>query len=142
MGIRGWWERMRGARRKRLAIRRRRGLGSTSALRSLPRPLMPPPDDPIQARVDLVRFAAFAEAAAESMEGGPPETMRVRFDEACLYFGRAMEAAKRAGLAQEFARLKLRMSALRRLYETLRRAQVRNQKSESKNPRDDRPSDF
>lgn len=146
MGIRGWWERMRGARRKRLAVKRRRGLGPNSMARSLPRSLAPSPDDPIQARVDLVRFAAFAEAAAEAMEAGPAEATRVRFDEACLYFGRAMEAAKRAGLAQEFTRLKLRMTALRRLYETLRRShqksEIRNRNPESKSPRDGGPSDF
>jgi hypothetical protein len=139
MNIRGWWERMQGARRKRLLAKRRRaGRDAAPAPRQLPRPA-PSPDDPIQARVDLVRFAAFAEAAAESMEAGPPEYTRVRFDEACLYFGRAMEAAKRAGLNQEYARLKLRMTSLRRLYETLRRA---SRKSETKSPRSDRSPDF
>ena len=141
MNIRGWWERMRGARRK-LAKRRRTNRSPRQA-RALPRPAPLSPDDPIQARVDLVRFAAFAEAAAESMEAGPPECTRVRFDEACLFFGRAIEAAKRAGLGQEIARLKLRMAALRRLYETLRRLETRSRRpSETKSPRSDRSPDF
>jgi hypothetical protein len=129
---------MRGARRKRLLATRRRPGGGLGLARQVLRPqtpsASPSPDDPIQARVDLVRFAAFAEAAAESMEAGPPECARIRFDEASLYFGRAMEAAKRAGLAQEVARLKLRVTATRRLYETLRRS---HQKSDTRKPRSD-----
>ena len=71
-------------------------------------------DDPIQARVDFVRYVAFAEAAAEMMELGPPETAREKYDEACLYFGHAIEAASRAGLIGEAAKLKTRRSSLRK----------------------------
>jgi hypothetical protein len=136
---------MRWTRRRRLLARRRRQSPGAGA-RQLSRPPLPSPDDPIRARVDLVRFSAFAEAAAESMEAGPPEFARVRFDEACLYLGRAMDAAKRAGLGQEYARLKLRMTSLRRLYEAQRRGHpkldIRNRNPESKSPRGGNPSDF
>jgi hypothetical protein len=131
MSIRGWWERIRWMRRKHLAARRAR-----PGPRLLPRPpAKPMSDDPIQARVDLVRFAAFAEAAAEAIEAGPPELVRMRYDEACVHFGRAIEAAQRAGLAQEVARLKARRSGLRRLFEAMRRTEIRNQKSEVRNKR-------
>jgi hypothetical protein len=136
---------MRDGRRKRLIAKRRRLRYAPNAARVLPRPAFISPDDPIQARVDLVRFAAFAEAAAESMEAGLPEDARARFDEAAVYFGRALEAAKRAGLSQEIARLKLRVVALRKAFEALhrhQRSEIRNQKSESKNPRGGHPSDF
>lgn len=114
MNVRSWWERVRKARRKRLLTRRLR-----PGPRQLPRPQTPvfiaSLDDPIQARVDFVRFVAFAEAAAEMMEVGPPETAREKYDEASLYFGRAMEAATRAGLIGEAARLKSRRAGLRKL---------------------------
>jgi hypothetical protein len=126
---------MRGVRRKRLLMRRRHR-GAANAMRALPRPAIVSPDDPIEARVDLVRFAAFAEAAAEAMETGPIEAARMRFDEACLYFARAMEAAKRAGLSQEIARLKLRVTSLRRAFDTLRRTNLR---PELRNPGPKRP---
>ena len=113
MNVRGWWERMRKAQRKRLFVRRLR-----PGPRLLPRPVtetvLPSADDPIQARVDMVRFAAFAEAAAEICEAGPPADAREHFDEACLFFGRAIEAAGRAGLVEEVVRLKARRATLRR----------------------------
>lgn len=114
MKLRGWWDRVRKARQKRLLARRLR-----PGPRQFPRPLTPlliaSPDDPIQARVDFVRFAAFAEAAAETMELGPSETAREKYDEACLYFGRAIEAASRAGLIEEAAKMKARRASLKKL---------------------------
>lgn len=113
MKFRGWWERVRKARRKRLLARRLR-----PGPRLLPR--QPAPiliaslDDPIQARVDFVRFVAFAEAAAETMELGPNDTAREKYDEACLYFGRAIEAASRAGLIEEAAKVKARRASLKK----------------------------
>ena len=130
MNVRFWWERMCRARRKRLLAKRVR-----PGPRLVPRPEpRPPAGDPIAARVDLVRFAAFAEAAAETMEMGPAGTLRERYEEACGFFARAIDAAERARIAQEIVRLKARRASLRRTFEAMRRQKsgIRNQGSERK----------
>ena len=127
MTVRGWWERMRSARRKRLQSKRLRP-GPRRLMAPLPKPALPAPEDPIQARVDMVRFGAFAEAAAETMETGSSAEARARYDEACLYFGRAIEAALRAGLSGEAAEFKARRTALRRVFDAIRKAEIRNRK--------------
>ena len=140
MNIRGWWERMRSVRRKRLLARRTRsGLALPRDPRLLPRPAKATaqkllPDDPIEARVDLVRFGAFAEAAAESMQSGPADAARTRYDEACLFFARAIDAAQRAGLGQEAAKLKARRAGLKKVFEAMRRSEIRHQKTEARKP--------
>jgi len=136
---------MRSARRKRLLTKRLRPSRSRGPARSLPRlGTRALAEDPIQARVDLVRFAAFAEACAESMEAGPPPAARGHYEEACGFFVHAIDAAQRAGLAQEVARLKTRVTAVRRLFEALRKAEIRSRKPETKSPRGSAPrtSDF
>jgi hypothetical protein len=140
MNVRFWWERMRSARRKRLLARRVRAR-LVIGPRLVPRPESSPTvGDPIQARVDLVRFAAFAEAAAETMEVGCAGTLRDRYEEACGFFARAIDAAERAGLAQEIVRLKARRAGLRRTFEARRKTEIRDQKSEIRNRKPD--SDF
>ena len=58
---------------------------------------------------------------------------RIRYDEACLYFARAIDAAQRAGLAHEANRLKARRAGLKRMFEAVRRIETRSQKSEVRN---------
>jgi hypothetical protein len=128
MNIRSWWERIR-ERRKRMLARR-----TSPGPRRLPRAIVrPDTDDPIRARVDLVRFAAFAEASAELIEAGPADGARARYDEACLFFARAIDAAQRAGLTQEANRLKARRGGLKRMFEALRRPDIRSVRPEIRN---------
>jgi hypothetical protein len=70
----------------------------------------------ITARVDLVRLEAFAEAAYEAMRESRPQHARGRFDEARDHFERAIEAAQRARLHDEVARLKRRREQISQVY--------------------------
>jgi acyl-CoA synthetase (NDP forming) len=145
MKLRGWWVRMRNARRKRLRERllaKRIAPGPRRLMGPRPLPMLFAPEDPIAARVDMVRYAAFAEAAAETMETGPAADARARFDEACLFFTQAIEAASRAGLPTEAAELKGRRAALKRVFDAIKKSDLKgpaSPKPVSRAPR--RPTD-
>ena len=70
----------------------------------------------ITARVDMVRLEAFAEAAYEAMRESRPQHARRRFEEARDHFDRAIEAARRARLYDEVARLKRRRDQISQVY--------------------------
>jgi hypothetical protein len=92
--IRGWW-------RKRHARAR--------AARA-------PDEAGIAARVDMVCLEAFAEAAYDAMYEARLHGARLRYDEAQRHFDQAIEAASRAGLHEEAARLKRRRDHVARIY--------------------------
>lgn len=97
MSILGWW-------RKRMAGRR-----ASDSCRVLD-------EAAITARVDLVRLEAFAEAAYEAMREARPQHARNKFEEARAHFDRAIEAAQRARLHDEVARLKRRRDQICQVY--------------------------
>jgi hypothetical protein len=70
----------------------------------------------IIARVDMVRLEAMAEAAYDAMYEARLAGAKHRFEEARLNFDRAIEAAKRAHLPQEAARLTRRRDQVVRIY--------------------------
>jgi hypothetical protein len=70
----------------------------------------------ITARVDMVRFEALAEAAYDAMYEAKLVGARNRYEEAKLHFDRAIEAAHRARLPQEAARLTRRRNQVARIY--------------------------
>jgi hypothetical protein len=70
----------------------------------------------ITARVDLVRFEALAEAAHEAMYEARLRGARGCYEEARAHFASAIEAAQRAGLHEEAARLKRRRDHVARVY--------------------------
>ncbi len=70
----------------------------------------------IAARVDLVRLEAFAEAAYEAMRESRPQGARSRYEEARGNFDQAIEAANRARLHDEAARLKRRRDQIGKVY--------------------------
>ncbi|HEY4264054.1 MAG TPA: hypothetical protein VGM72_01950 [Micropepsaceae bacterium] len=70
----------------------------------------------IDARVDMVRLEALAEAAYDAMYEARLHGARNRYEEARYYFERAMEAAHRARLYEEAARLKRRRDHVGRVY--------------------------
>lgn len=70
----------------------------------------------ISARVDLVRLEAFAEAAYEAMREAHPAGARDRYDESREHFDRAIEAAHRARLGDEVARLKRRRDQIGQVF--------------------------
>ena len=70
----------------------------------------------IVARVDMVRLEALAEAAYDAMYEAKLVGARDRYEEARLYFDRAIEAARRARLPQEAARLTRRRNQVARIY--------------------------
>jgi hypothetical protein len=98
MSILDWW-------RKRLE-RRKGGSGSCSVL----------DEGAISARVDLLRLEAFAEAAYEAMRDSRPQNARRRYEEARINFDRAIDAAQRARLHDEVARLKRRREHISQIY--------------------------
>ncbi len=57
-----------------------------------------------------------AEAAYAAMYEAPPRGVKDCYDDAWLYFGKAIEAAGRAGATGEAARLKLRSSEVAAIY--------------------------
>jgi iron-sulfur cluster repair protein YtfE (RIC family) len=98
MSILDWW-------RKRMGSRRRR-CGSSRNL----------DEAAISARVDLVRLEAFAEAAYEAMRESRPQGARSRYEEARAHFDHAIDAAHRARLHDEVARLKRRRDQIGQVY--------------------------
>lgn len=98
MSMLGWW-------RKQME-RRNGGSGSCRVL----------DEAAICARVDLVRLEAFAEAAYEAMRESKPQSARNRYDEARGHFDRAIDAAQRARLHDEVARLKRRREHINQVF--------------------------
>jgi hypothetical protein len=70
----------------------------------------------ITARVDMVRFEALAEAAHEAMYEARLRGAKGCYEEARAHFAGAIEAAQRAGLHEEAARLKRRRDHVARVY--------------------------
>ena len=70
----------------------------------------------ITARVDMVRLEALAEAAYDSMYEARLYGAKNRYEEARLHFDHAIEAAHRARLHDEAARLKRRRDHIARVY--------------------------
>jgi hypothetical protein len=73
-------------------------------------------DAGIAARVDMVRLEAMAEAAYDAMYEARLAGAKHRFEEARLNFDGAIEAARRAHLPQEAARLTRRRDQVVRIY--------------------------
>jgi hypothetical protein len=70
----------------------------------------------ITARVDMVRCEALAEAAHEAMYEARLRGAKDCYEEARSHFAGAIEAAQRAGLHEESARLKRRRDHVARVY--------------------------
>jgi len=70
----------------------------------------------IGARVDMVCLEAFAEAAYDAMREAKQRGVKSRYEEARLHFDRAIEAAHRARLVDEAARLKRRRDHIGQVY--------------------------
>jgi len=70
----------------------------------------------ITARVDMVRCEALAEAAHEAMYEARLRGAKGCYEEARSHFAGAIEAAQRAGLHEEAARLKRRRDHVARVY--------------------------
>ena len=70
----------------------------------------------IDARVDMVRLEAFAEAAYEAMREAKLKGAKARYEEARFHFDRAIDAAHRARLYDEAARLKRRRDHIGQVY--------------------------
>jgi hypothetical protein len=101
MTISEWWHKRR--------QRRERSKGAKSAARVLD-------EAGIAARVDLVRLEALAEAAYDAMYEARLHGAKNRYEEARYHFDRAIEAAQRARLHDEAARLKRRRDHVGRVY--------------------------
>jgi hypothetical protein len=98
MTIADWWRRLRFAKRK-------------------PRPASRDASEAgISARVDMVRLEALAEAAHEAMYEARLRGAKGCYEEARSHFAGAIEAAQRAGLHEEAARLKRRRDHVARVY--------------------------
>jgi hypothetical protein len=98
MTIAGWWRRISSwKRRQRRASREASEAG-------------------IVARVDMVRLEALAEAAHEAMYEARLRGAKGCYDEARAHFAGAIEAAQRANLHEEAARLKRRRDHVARVY--------------------------
>ena len=98
MSISEWW-------RKRRLRRKRPTLGSKVL-----------DEAAIGARVDMLRLEAFAEAAYDAMREAKLQGAKSRYEEARLHFDRAIEAAHRARLHDEAARLKRRRDHIGQVY--------------------------
>ena len=70
----------------------------------------------ISARVDMVRLEALAEAAYDAMYEARLHGAKNRYEEARFHFDRSIEAAHRAHLFEEAARLKRRRDHIARVY--------------------------
>ena len=70
----------------------------------------------ITARVDMVRLEALAKAAYDAMYEARLHGAKNRYEEARYHFDRAIEAAHRARLYDEAARLKRRRDHVGRVY--------------------------
>jgi hypothetical protein len=73
-------------------------------------------EEGITARVDMVRLEALGEAAFSAMYDSRQHGARDCFEDARYHFERAIEAARRAGLHEEAARLKRRRDHVARVY--------------------------
>src|SRR3954467_4688680 len=73
-------------------------------------------EEGIIARVDMVRLEALAEAAYDAMYEARLHGAKNRYEEARYHFDRAIEAAHRARLYDEAARLKRRRDHVGRVY--------------------------
>ena len=73
-------------------------------------------EEGITARVDMVRLEALAEAAYDAMYESRLHGAKNCYEEARFHFDRAIEAAHRAGLHEEGARLKRRRDHIARVY--------------------------
>ncbi len=98
MSILGWW-------RKRMR-RASRGSASCRAL----------DEAAIAARADMVRLEAFAEAAYQAMRECRSQNARNRYEEARTQYDHAIEAAQRARLTDEVARLQRRRDQISQIY--------------------------
>jgi hypothetical protein len=67
-------------------------------------------------REAVAEFERLAEAAYAAMYDVRPRNVKDCYDDAQLYFGQAIEAALRDGLADEVARLTLRFEHVRNVY--------------------------
>jgi hypothetical protein len=101
MTIREWWH------------RRREQRGRRQKAKPLARVL---DEAGIAARVDMVRLEALAEAAYDAMYEARLHGAKNRYEEARYYFDRGIEAAQRARLYEEAARLKRRRDHVGRVY--------------------------
>ena len=101
MTIRDWWHKRRD--------RRERKEESKPCVRILD-------EAGITARVDMVRLEALAEAAYDAMYEARLHGAKNRYEEARYHFDRAIEAAHRARLYDEAARLKRRRDHVGRVY--------------------------
>ena len=98
MTITDWWRRLRLAKRR-------------------PKPVSRDASEAgITARVDMVRLEARAEAAHEAMYETRLRGAKGCYEEARAHFAGAIEAAQRAGLHEEAARLKRRRDHVARVY--------------------------
>jgi hypothetical protein len=96
MTIRDWWRRQRARRR-------------ASIIKS-------PNEAGIVARVDMVRFEAFAEAAYDAMYEARLYGAKDRYQDAQRSFDCAIDAARRAGLLEEATRLTRRRDHVSKVY--------------------------
>jgi hypothetical protein len=101
MTIRNWWQKRREKRERKEEIK--------SCARILD-------EAGITARVDMVRLEALAEAAYDAMYEARLHGAKNRYEEARYHFDRAIEAAHRARLYDEAARLKRRRDHVGRVY--------------------------
>jgi hypothetical protein len=97
MSIFNWWRNRRAAKRTQAPMATSKEAGIT-------------------ARVDMVRLEALAEAAYDAMYEARLDGARNRFEEARQNFDRAIEAARRAHLSQEAARLTRRRDQVVRIF--------------------------
>lgn len=101
MTIRDWWQKRRDRRERKEEIK--------ACARILD-------EAGITARVDMVRLEALAEAAYDAMYEARLHGAKNRYEEARYHFDRAIEAAHRARLYDEAARLKRRRDHVGRVY--------------------------
>ena len=76
----------------------------------------PSNEEGIAARVDMVRFEALAEASVSAMYDSRQRGAKDCYEEARHHFECAAEAARRAGLVEEAARLKRRRDHIAHVY--------------------------
>ena len=101
MTIRDWWQKRRERRERKEEIKPCGRILDESG---------------ITARVDMVRLEALAEAAYDAMYEARLHGAKNRYEEARYHFDRAIEAAHRARLYDEAARLKRRRDHVGRVY--------------------------
>ena len=84
------------------------------------RPLRPTSHEPeSSADAELARLESLAEQAYAAMYDVPPlRSAKDDYENACLYFHQAIEAARRLGLSSEVARLTQRRDHVRAVYDS------------------------